>query len=51
MIVLFRTRIGDLSYYTASKARVAEIPTKEFADMIAVNLTDVRISCISFCSF
>ncbi|KAF8556134.1 gamma-glutamyltranspeptidase [Imleria badia] len=37
-----RTRIGDLSYYTGSKARVTEIPTKEFADMIAVNLTDDR---------
>ncbi|KAN0090856.1 Gamma-glutamyltranspeptidase [Tylopilus felleus] len=36
------TRLGDLSYYTGSKARVAEISTKEFADMIAVNLTDDR---------
>ena len=42
----FRTRIGDLSYYTGNKTRVAEIPTKEFANKIAVNLTDVRILCI-----
>ncbi|KAF8441532.1 gamma-glutamyltranspeptidase [Boletus edulis BED1] len=37
-----RTRIGDLAYYAGSLGRVAEIPTKEFADMIAVNLTDDR---------
>ncbi|KAG9316332.1 gamma-glutamyltranspeptidase [Chiua virens] len=37
-----RTRIGDPSYYTGSGARIMEIPTKEFADLIAVNLTDDR---------
>jgi len=42
----FRTRIGDLPYYTGDMARVEEIPTKEFADKIAVRLTDVRILSI-----
>ena len=37
--------MGDLSYYTGNKTRVAEIPTKEFANEIAVNLTDVRFLC------
>ncbi|KAI9572200.1 gamma-glutamyltranspeptidase [Boletus coccyginus] len=34
------TRIGDLPYYTGDVARVEEIPTKAFADKIAVRLTD-----------
>ncbi|KAH0827481.1 gamma-glutamyltranspeptidase [Lanmaoa asiatica] len=36
------TRIGDLSYYTGITTRVNEIPTKEFGDAIAANLTDDR---------
>lgn len=33
-------------------ARVAEIPTKEFADSIAVNLTDVSTLCmLAICCF
>ncbi|KAH0835459.1 gamma-glutamyltranspeptidase [Lanmaoa asiatica] len=37
-----KTRIGDLLYYTGNITRVSEIPTKEFADLIAANLTDDR---------
>ncbi|KAF8135745.1 gamma-glutamyltranspeptidase [Boletus edulis] len=42
IVEAMKTRIGDLAYYVGSLARVSEIPTKEFADMIAVNLTDDR---------
>jgi len=40
LIVLFRTRIGYLSYYTGDKARVEEIPTRQLAVKIAIRLTD-----------
>ncbi|KAG6330671.1 hypothetical protein ID866_8418 [Astraeus odoratus] len=35
-----RTRIGDTSYGSNNSARIAEISTKEYANIIAVNLTD-----------
>ncbi|KIK98246.1 hypothetical protein PAXRUDRAFT_31286 [Paxillus rubicundulus Ve08.2h10] len=37
-----RTKIGDLLYSSNSTARVAEISTKRYADLIAANLTDDR---------
>ncbi|KIJ18880.1 hypothetical protein PAXINDRAFT_128053 [Paxillus involutus ATCC 200175] len=37
-----RTKIGDLLYSFNSTARVAEISTKRYADLVAVNLTDDR---------
>ncbi|OAX42511.1 gamma-glutamyltranspeptidase [Rhizopogon vinicolor AM-OR11-026] len=37
-----RTRIGDLPYLHNGTARVAEIPTKSYADAVAANLTDDR---------
>ncbi|KIJ67718.1 hypothetical protein HYDPIDRAFT_83226 [Hydnomerulius pinastri MD-312] len=37
-----RTKIGDLPYSFNGTARVAEISTKKFADLIAANITDDR---------
>ncbi|KAH7888834.1 gamma-glutamyltranspeptidase [Phlebopus sp. FC_14] len=37
-----RTKIGDLPYSFNGSARVAELSTKEYADLIAANLTDDR---------
>ncbi|KAF9222505.1 gamma-glutamyltranspeptidase [Gyrodon lividus] len=37
-----RTKIGDLLYSSNSTARVAEISTKRYADLVAANLTDDR---------
>lgn len=37
-----RTRIGDIAYLFNSTGCIAEIPTKNYADTIAANLTDDR---------
>ncbi|KAL4066312.1 gamma-glutamyltranspeptidase [Scleroderma yunnanense] len=37
-----RTRLGDPAYLPNDTVHIAEIPTKEYADKIAVNLTDDR---------
>lgn len=44
-----RTRIGDVTYAVNNTARIAEIPTKKYADMVAANLTDVSPVTHAYC--
>lgn len=43
-----RTRIGDPAFALNNSILVAEMPTKEFADLIAVNLTDDRTHSVEY---
>ena len=43
-----RTRIGDIAYLFNSTGCIAEIPTKNYADTIAANLTDVSPSANAY---
>ncbi|KAI6026195.1 nucleophile aminohydrolase [Pisolithus microcarpus] len=43
-----RTRIGDPAFALNNSILVAEMPTKEFADLIAVNLTDDHTHSVEY---